>query len=146
MGMLNTQDIMDKMFKEVAAISTLNGASYLTSTGRIWKGSIRPDGKENPLLTLKGSRTITNETKLEEWDLNITAFADRKKNGTADGRRLANITGETINRLDASTITITSGKMMQVYMLNDTGVLEDAANPKENFQQVKFRLWCIKSP
>ena len=148
MGMLHTQELMSKFFREISAISTLNGADYLTSTGRINLGTQRPSKIENPLVTINGSRVIPNSTRLEDWDLDIRAYTKKLDNNTVDLKRMANITGEIINRLDAaqSAITITSGKINQIYLTIDTGVREDAAHPDENYQMLRFRLLCIKSP
>jgi len=131
MGFLNTQEILSKFFREISSISTLNGANFLTSTGRISLGEQRPSKIENPLVTINGSRVVPNSSRLEDWDLDIRVFATKLDNNTADLKRMADITGEIINRLDAaqSVITITSGKINQIYLNTDTGVREDSAHP-----------------
>ncbi len=148
MAMLNTQEVLSAMFREVSGIATLNGVDHLTSTGRVHLGTQRPSKIENPLVTINGARTIPNATRLEDWDLDIRIFTTKLNNNTADVKRMADISEEIITKLDAaqSVITITSGKINQIYLDNDTGVLEDAAYPDENYQLLRFRLLCIKSP
>ncbi len=148
MALLNTQKVLSVFFREVSGIATLNGADFLTSTGRVHLGTQRPSKIENPLVTINGSRSLPNSTRIEDWDLDIRIFTTKLDNNTVDLKRMADISGEIITKLDAaqSVITITDGKINQLYLDNDTGVLEDAAHPDENYQLLRFRLLCIKSP
>lgn len=146
---LDSAAVTQKIFREVNAIATLTGANYLTASERIWISGVRPDKISNPLVTIKGSRFTPNQSQIEDWQMDIKVFVDRRKDGSADATRFGLVTGEIIQRLDRAVsqaaITITGGAFKEIHLDTDSGILSDAAHPTENYQMLRFRLFGIKT-
>ena len=103
--MFAQNEILSAVWKKLNADATLQGTSYLKSSGKIWTGSKRPMQTDNPLLTIEGSRQL-HESRMERWQLLIKAYSDDADNGSVDITRLGNITDRVIDLLHNADMTI----------------------------------------
>lgn len=78
--MITEYAIATLVYKTLNADSTLQGATYLTSSGRIFKSPTRPAGFANPALTLRLiPSAIVGEQKFKyEWLLWINLYLQNK--------------------------------------------------------------------
>lgn len=77
------------IYKTLVADSTLAGANYLTSTGRIFKSSTRPAGFADPAMTIRLiPADIKGEQKFKyEWLLWINLYLQNKSDLQPDHSR-----------------------------------------------------------
>ena len=140
--------IIEEIWQTLNSNATLQGSTYLTTTGRIWQWR-RPEKVGNPLLTVQGSRAV-GQTQAERWNLIVTAYANDLENETPDSSRLGRIIGEVSDTLhlevgSAPVITITGGRINSIYEVSNTGVLFDEGRPKEHLQSVFLTAFAIKN-
>lgn len=143
--MLDHQILIGKIFGTLNANATLQGAKYLTGTGRIWSSPDRPNQLDNPLMTVRGNRLI-QESQVERWRLVISAFVGDYENGTVNLTRLGKIIAEVKNTLhDNHSLTIADGEIKQIFVDTETDVLFDNRFPKEHSQSLLFTLFASKN-
>ena len=140
--------IIEEIWQALNSNATLQGANYLKSSGKVWQWR-RPDKLANPILTIQGSRSVS-EAQAERWNLIVTAFTNDLENATPDSSRLGRIIGEVSDTLhlesgSASVITITGGRINSIFEVSDTGVLYDEGRPKEHLQSVFLTAIAIKN-
>lgn len=140
---LNPDTVLTEVWKALNSNVTLQGADYLGGTGKIWKGQRRPGEAENPLLTVSASRTMDAATALETWSLVVTAHADDLDNRTADIPRLGRVTAEAVRAVEDATLSVTGGKIFNIYVAEDSGPRQASASGKEHQQEIRFRLHVI---
>ena len=134
--------IIQEIWQTVNANATLQGADYLTTTGRVWNGR-KPEQTDNPIVVISGSRVVS-ETQSERYNLMFTAYADNFENGTPDIARLGNIIGEVSNTLhNNSAITITGGRISSIFTTENTGVLFDGEHEEEHYQSLLLTLFAV---
>ena len=142
--MFAQNEILSAVWKKLNADATLQGTSYLKSSGKIWTGSKRPMQTDNPLLTIAGSRQL-HESRMERWQLLIKAYADDTDNGSVDMTRLGNITDRVVDLLHNADMTIMGGRIMSIYLDSSSEALYDPQHQKEHHQLLTFQLFAIKS-
>ena len=142
--MFAQNEILSAVWKKLNADATLQTASYLGSSGKIWTGSKRPMQTDNPLLTIEGSRQL-HPSQMEQWQLLIQAFADDADNGSVDMTRLGNITDRVVDLLHNADMTITGGRIRSIYLESSSEALYDPQHQKEHHQVLTFRMFAIKS-
>ena len=142
--MFAQNEILSAVWKKLDTDATLQGASYLKNSGKIWTGSKRPMQTDNPLLTIEGSRQLY-ESQMEQWQLLIKAYVDEADNGSVDMTRLGNITDRVVDLLHNAEMTITGGRIRSVYLDSSSEALYDPQHQKEHHQELTFRMFAIKS-
>ena len=142
--MFAQNEILSAVWKKLDTDATLQGASYLKNSGKIWTGSKRPMQTDNPLLTIEGSRQLY-ESQMEQWQLLIKVYVDDADNGSVDMTRLGNITDRVVDLLHNAEMTITGGRIRSVYLDSSSEALYDPQHQKEHHQELTFRMFAIKS-
>ena len=142
--MFAQNEILSAVWKKLNTDATLQGASYLKNSGKIWTGSKRPMQTDNPLLTIEGSREL-NESQMERWQLLIKAYADDADNGSVDMTRLGNITDRVVDLLHNADMTLTGGRIRSIYLDDSSEALYDPQHQKEHHQVLTFWMFAIKS-
>ena len=145
--MFATNLVLNKIWRTLNSNATLQGSTYLKSTGKIWQWR-KPDHTALPILIINGSRAVS-EAQVERWNLIVTAYTKDFDNGTPDASRLGRIVAEVSDVLhtepgSASAITITGGRINSIYEVSDTGILFDEGNPKEHLQSLFLTAFAIK--
>ena len=142
--MFAQNEILSVVWRKLNTDATLQSASYLKSSGKIWTGSKRPMQTDNPLLTIEGSRQL-HESQMESWQLLIKAYADDADNGSVDMTRLGNITDRVVDLLHNSDMTITGGRIRSIYLDSSSEAVYDPQHQKEHHQVLTFQMFAIKS-
>ena len=142
--MFAQNEILSVVWRRLNTDATLQSASYLKNSGKIWTGSKRPMQTDNPLLTIEGSRQL-HESQMERWQLLIKAFADDADNGSVDMTRLGNITDRVIDLLHNAEMTITGGRIRSIYLDGSSEAVYDPQHQKEHHQVLTFKMFAIKS-
>ncbi len=142
--MFAQNEILSLVWRKLNTDATLQSASYLKSSGKIWTGSKRPMQTDNPLLTIEGSRQL-HESQMESWQLLIKAYADDADNGSVDMTRLGNITDRVVDLLHNAEMTITGGRIRSIYLDSSSDAAYDPQHQKEHHQVLTFQMIAIKS-
>lgn len=142
--MFAQNEILSVVWRRLNTDATLQSASYLKNSGKIWTGSKRPMQTDNPLLTIEGSRQL-HESQMERWQLLIIAFADDADNGSVDMTRLGNITDRVVDLLHKAEMTITGGRIRSIYLDGSSEAVYDPQHQKEHHQVLTFKMFAIKS-
>ncbi|MCH7819925.1 MAG: hypothetical protein IIB40_10275 [Candidatus Marinimicrobia bacterium] len=142
--MFAQNEILSVVWRRLNTDATLQSASYLKNSGKIWTGSKRPMQTDNPLLTIEGSRQL-HESQMERWQLLIKAFADDADNGSVDMTRLGNITDRVVDLLHNAEMTITGGRIRSIYLDGSSEAVYDPQHQKEHHQVLTFKMFAIKS-
>ena len=142
--MFAQNEILSVVWRRLNTDATLQSASYLKNSGKIWTGSKRPMQTDNPLLTIEGSRQL-HESQMERWQLLIKAFADDADNGSVDMTRLGNITDRVVDLLNNAEMTITGGRIRSIYLDGSSEAVYDPQHQKEHHQVLTFKMFAIKS-
>ena len=137
--MINTSDLIGKIYRVLSADATLVNASHLESVQNIIPSPRKPTQQSNPILTISGTRSV-NEAEVERWKLILNTYVDNYKDGTANLLKLGNITDRIFDVLNDASITITGGRIFSVYMDNDVGILFDGQHVEEHYQSLMFTL------
>ena len=142
--MFAQNEILSVVWRRLNTDATLQSASDLKNSGKIWTGSKRPMQTDNPLLTIEGSRQL-HESQMERWQLLIKAFADDADNGSVDMTRLGNITDRVVDLLHNAEMTITGGRIRSIYLDGSSEAVYDPQHQKEHHQVLTFKMFAIKS-
>ena len=137
--MINTSDLIGRIYRVLSADATLVNASHLESVQNIIPSPRKPAQQSNPILTISGTRSV-NEAEVERWKLILNTYVDNYNDGTADLLKLGNITDRIFDVLNDASITITGGRIFSVYMDNDVGILFDDQHVEEHYQSLMFTL------
>ena len=142
--MFSQNEILSAVWRQLNADATLQSSAFLGASGKIWTGSKRPNQKDNPLLTVDGTRTLSEST-MERWKLIIIAYAQDLDNGSADLTRLGKITERVADLLHNADMTISSGRIRSIYFDSSTEAFYDAQHHKEHWQEMIFQMFAIKT-
>ncbi len=142
---VTANNILTAVFSRLNTDSTLQGANYLTSTGRIEKGPRRHKGLTAPCITMKiGGSSLDTESKVVDAILYINSYTADKANGTADLTRLALIGSQVETLLDDYALSPGSGyRFFNCYVTSPAGeAFLDPDFPDEHYMTVTVRIQC----
>lgn len=141
--MINTDDILSALYVKLQADTTLQGATYLNGTTKIYKGPKRAENFTNPTLTIV---MITNPlepyVKEQRAYYSINAFVDAHSDGTANTPTLGRIAHRVASLLDDVLPTRSGIGFKENAVTDILGPMEtEAETPKGEFQMsVRGRL------
>jgi len=142
---ITADHILTAVFKRLNADATLQGASYLTGSGRIEKGPRRRKGLTAPCVTLKlAGLGIDTESKVEDALVYINCYAADKPNGTADVARLALVGSQIETLLDDYPLAPGTGyRFFNCYVTSPHGeAFMDPDFPDEHYMTSTVRIQC----
>lgn len=137
--------ILTALFQRLNNDATLQGANYLTGSGRIEKGPRRRKGLTAPCLAMKiGGHSIDTESKVQDVLIYVNAYAVDKANGSADLARLSAIAGQVEALLEDCTLTAGSGyRFFNCYITSPHGeAFLDPDFPDEHYMSSTVRVQC----
>lgn len=141
--MINTDDILSALYVKLQADTTLQGATYLNGTTKIYKGPKRAENCTNPTMTIV---MITNPlgTYVKEQTIYyaVNVFADANSDGTVNLPVLGRIAYRVASLLDDSIPSRTGVRFAQNIVTDILGPMEtEAETPKGEFwMSVRGRL------
>ena len=141
--MINNSAFIGKMYRVLSADATLIDSSHLESIQNIIPSPRKPNQQSNPILTISGTRSIS-EVEVERWKLILNTYVDNYKDSTANLLKLGTITNRIFDVLNDASITITGGRIFSVFLEQDFGILYDAQHTEEHYQSLMFTLLATK--
>jgi len=142
---VTADNILTALFQRLNSDATLQGANYLTASGRIEKGLRRKKGLSAPCLAMKiGGHSLDTESKIQDAIIYINAYAADKPNGTADVARLALVGSQIETLLDDYALTPGTGyRFFNCIVTSPHGeAFLDPDFPDEHYMTSTVRIQC----